>query len=209
MISCVTGRRDNPYTIGPNCGSRIWTYDLRVMSPTSYLAAPSRVNYKEDVGFEPTHAFTRLTVFKTVPFSQTWVILHKNIVRTGFEPVLPPWKGGVLTPWPTDHINKTFKVYWGSWIRTNAWGSQSPLPYRLAIPHKQHKIFYRNFTRLSIVFCNFFSRLWKVPCRFTFPKSAQEIFYHKGYYLKIPFSIFLNFFQKNYFRFKIHSEMTS
>ena len=25
-------------------GSRIWTYDLRVMSPTSYLAAPSRVN---------------------------------------------------------------------------------------------------------------------------------------------------------------------
>ena len=35
---------------------------------------------KEDVGFEPTHAFTRLTVFKTVPFSQTWVILHKSII---------------------------------------------------------------------------------------------------------------------------------
>ena len=31
---------------------------------------------KEDVGFEPTHAFTRLTVFKTVPFSQAWVILR-------------------------------------------------------------------------------------------------------------------------------------
>ena len=46
------------------------------MSPTSYRAAPSRVNIKEDVGFEPTHAFTRLTVFKTVPFSQTWVILQ-------------------------------------------------------------------------------------------------------------------------------------
>ena len=49
------------------------------MSPTSYLAAPSRdnnINSKEDVGFEPTHAFTRLTVFKTVPFSQTWVILQ-------------------------------------------------------------------------------------------------------------------------------------
>ena len=60
----------------PNCGSRIWTYDLRVMSPTSYRAAPSRVNYKEDGGFEPTHAFTRLTVFKTVPFSRTWVILQ-------------------------------------------------------------------------------------------------------------------------------------
>ena len=35
-----------------------------------------RFYYKEDVGFEPTHAFTRLTVFKTVPFSQTWVILQ-------------------------------------------------------------------------------------------------------------------------------------
>ena len=41
-------------------------------------ASPPRDNiiYKEDVGFEPTHAFTRLTVFKTVPFSRTWVILH-------------------------------------------------------------------------------------------------------------------------------------
>ena len=47
------------------------------MSPTSYLAAPSRaIPTKEDVGFEPTHAFTRLTVFKTVPFSRTWVILQ-------------------------------------------------------------------------------------------------------------------------------------
>ena len=71
-IHCSTNWATEPY-----CGSRIWTYDLRVMSPTSYLAAPSRVNYKEDVGFEPTHAFTRLTVFKTVPFSRTWVILHK------------------------------------------------------------------------------------------------------------------------------------
>ena len=106
-IHCSTNWATEPY-----CGSRIWTYDLRVMSPTSYRAAPSRVNIKEDVGFEPTHAFTRLTVFKTVPFSRTWVILHKNIVRTGFEPVLPPWKGGVLTPWPTDHIfiNRTYPI---------------------------------------------------------------------------------------------------
>ena len=53
VISSVTGRRDNPYTKGPYCGNRIWTYDLRVMSPTSYQTAPSR-DYKEDVGFEPT-----------------------------------------------------------------------------------------------------------------------------------------------------------
>ena len=68
------------------CGSRIWTYDLRVMSPTSYRAAPSRVNIKEDVGFEPTHAFTRLTVFKTVPFSRTWVILQLIMDLVGLEP---------------------------------------------------------------------------------------------------------------------------
>ena len=36
-------------------GNRIWTYDLRVMSPTSYLAAPSRViRYMEGEGFEPS-----------------------------------------------------------------------------------------------------------------------------------------------------------
>ena len=57
------------------------------MSPTSYRAAPSRVNEKEDVGFEPTHAFTRLTVFKTVPFSRTWVILHNiQMDLVGLEP---------------------------------------------------------------------------------------------------------------------------
>lgn len=31
------------------------------------------------MGFEPTHAFTRLTVFETVPFSLTWVILHQDL----------------------------------------------------------------------------------------------------------------------------------
>ena len=50
-ISCVTGRRPNQLDQGTrfnffktNCGSRIWTYDLRVMSPTSYQTAPSRDN---------------------------------------------------------------------------------------------------------------------------------------------------------------------
>ena len=68
--------------------------------PDELPTAPSRdINEKkEDKGFEPLHAFTRLTVFKTVPFSRTWVILRgsKNIklyqamTRTGLEPVLPP-----------------------------------------------------------------------------------------------------------------------
>ena len=33
----------------------------------------------------------------------TW--LWRQMIRAGFEPALPPWKGGVLTPWPTDHKN--------------------------------------------------------------------------------------------------------
>ena len=96
----------------PNCGSRIWTYDLRVMSPTSYRAAPSRVNIKEDVGFEPTHAFTRLTVFKTVPFSRTWVILQIYSpygIRTRVTAV----KRRCLNPWPTDQT-----INGHEWTRT-------------------------------------------------------------------------------------------
>ena len=45
------------------------------MSPTSYQTAPPRDNIK----------------------------LKYMVTRTGFEPVLPPWKGGVLTAWPTGH----------------------------------------------------------------------------------------------------------
>ena len=47
-IFCVTGRRGNHCTTRPyfGCGKRIWTSDLRVMSPTSYRAAPSRDIYK-------------------------------------------------------------------------------------------------------------------------------------------------------------------
>ena len=47
--------------------------------PDELPTAPPRDNIsKEDKGFEPLHAFTRLTVFKTVPFSRTWVILQDN-----------------------------------------------------------------------------------------------------------------------------------
>ena len=42
-ISCVTGRHVNRYTTGPfGCGGRIWTNDLRVMSPTSYHCSTPR-----------------------------------------------------------------------------------------------------------------------------------------------------------------------
>ena len=35
---------------------------------------------EEEEGFEPPRGMTRLSVFKTDPFSRTWVFLRKNIV---------------------------------------------------------------------------------------------------------------------------------
>ena len=37
----------------------------------------------------------------------------KMVTPTGFEPVLPPWKGGVLTAWPRGHLLclKQDKIY--------------------------------------------------------------------------------------------------
>ena len=50
-ISCVTGRHVNRYTTGPD-------------------------KMEEVEGFEPPRGVTRLSVFKTDPFSQTWVYLQ-------------------------------------------------------------------------------------------------------------------------------------
>ena len=96
----------------PNyCGSRIWTYDLRVMSPTSYLAAPSRANnIKGGCGIRTHARFYTPDGFQDRSLQPDLGNPPYIIVRTGFEPVLPPWKGGVLTPWPTDHINKWAQV---------------------------------------------------------------------------------------------------
>ena len=44
---------------------------------------------EEVEGFEPPHGLTRLSVFKTDPFSQTWVYLHglsKMVDLVGLEP---------------------------------------------------------------------------------------------------------------------------
>ena len=42
----------------------------------------------EAVGFEPTRGVTRLSVFKTDPFSQTWVCLR--ILMVAAEGIEPP-----------------------------------------------------------------------------------------------------------------------
>ena len=80
------------------CGSRIWTYDLRVMSPTSYQTAPSR-EMAEKEGFEPPRDFHPLSVFKTDPFNRAWVFLREFIRLmvdpAGLEPATNRlWAGG-------------------------------------------------------------------------------------------------------------------
>ena len=53
-----------------------------------------------------------------VPCLTTWLRRHikiicsllKKMTPTGFEPVLPPWKGGVLTTWPWSLISDRFTV---------------------------------------------------------------------------------------------------
>ena len=35
----------------------------------------------EEEGFEPPRALRRLSVFKTDPFSQTWVLLHTDTIE--------------------------------------------------------------------------------------------------------------------------------
>ncbi len=90
-ISCVTGRHVNRYTTGPfGCGGRIWTSDLRVMSPTSYqLLHPAIFKWRRKRDSNPRGFYT-LSVFKTDPFSQTWVFLQPYSIvvvdPVGLEP---------------------------------------------------------------------------------------------------------------------------
>ena len=52
----------------------------------SPLCAWINYNIMEEVeGFEPPRAFTPLSVFKTDPFSRTWVYLHINNVCINFR----------------------------------------------------------------------------------------------------------------------------
>ena len=81
VISRVTGERDNHYTNEP------WLRESDLnQQPLGY--EPSElpdcsipryyIKVAEEKGFEPLRRFLDLPVFKTGPFNQTWVFLHKN-----------------------------------------------------------------------------------------------------------------------------------
>ena len=72
-------------TFSYGCGGRIWTYDLRVMSPTSYQAAPLRDIMVPETGLEPVRVLPhgilspgRLPIppLRHVPLSATLLFYH-------------------------------------------------------------------------------------------------------------------------------------
>ena len=81
-VYCVTGSRDNHYTTEPfGCGNRIWTYNLWVMSPTSYRIALSRdIKFKHGGGKgirtpapSPTSWFSRPVPSTRLGYSSSYI----------------------------------------------------------------------------------------------------------------------------------------
>ena len=62
------------------CGGRIWTYDLRVMSPTSYQAAPLRDMMVPEAGVEPvrdcSHGILSPGRLPIPPFRQVFAVFR-------------------------------------------------------------------------------------------------------------------------------------
>jgi hypothetical protein len=83
-------------------------------SSTTMEAAP---------GFEPG-----IKVLQTSALPLGYAAIRKR--KTGLEPATPTLARWCSTTELLPHRG------WGSWIRTNASRSQSPLPYHLAIPQK-------------------------------------------------------------------------
>ncbi len=50
--------------------------DLQSAAFSHFATPPMNIKMAEEEGFEPPRGLTRLSVFKTDPFSRTWVFLH-------------------------------------------------------------------------------------------------------------------------------------
>jgi hypothetical protein len=79
-------------------------------------------------GFEPG-----IKVLQTSALPLGYAAAGKR--KTGLEPATPTLARWCSTTELLPHRDRG----WGSWIRTNASRSQSPLPYRLAIPQKNRR----------------------------------------------------------------------
>ena len=108
----------------PLIGVEPITYWLQVSCSTRWAKAAYMVVRE---GFEPSKA--EPSDLQSDPFGRSGT--SPLVPRRGIEPLFIEWKSIVLT---TERTGQNF-FGWGGWIRTNAWRSQSPLPYRLATPH--------------------------------------------------------------------------
>ena len=89
------------------------------------LLHPAIIKMEEERGFEPLRAFTLLSVFKTDPFSRTWVFLldkwwtlqDSNLRPIGYEPI-------ALTNWAKSPCSCEFTNYY--WWRQRG---SNPRPY--------------------------------------------------------------------------------
>ena len=64
--------------------------NIMTLSILLFLSHQFIIKMAEEEGFEPPRGLTRLSVFKTDPFSRTWVFLRytiKVVDLTGLEPV--------------------------------------------------------------------------------------------------------------------------
>ena len=85
------------------------------MSPTSYQTAPPRVikvkRRQPDLNWwsgscSPMPYHLAMAPYNIV-YANVSNLWYEKMTPTGFEPVLPPWKGGVLTTWPWSLVSLT------------------------------------------------------------------------------------------------------
>ncbi len=105
VISSVTGRRDNQLRYGAKmvagAGLEPTTFGLWARRATN--CSTPRYKMAEDEGFEPPLGFPRLSVFKTDPFSQTWVIFRIYFVPHNSRIYLESNYGGPYWTRTNDH----------------------------------------------------------------------------------------------------------
>ena len=137
---------------------------------------------------EPLVRFERTTYWLQVSCSTSWAkVAYYLVTRTGIEPMSPPWKGDVLTAWPTGlkEINTkfTFSIYLVSyprlergttWLKVKCSTTWANSPNNIHCNHNA-SIYYYIFFTMSIFFLIFFI-FFAIFCYYSFLSSFYPIF---------------------------------
>ncbi len=120
----------NNYILKNGCGSRIWTYDLQVMSLTSYRAAPSRVvaylviiytnNEKRKIKFHHMQISTHLLTFLDIIVSY----IRNNLRNEQYNLILwfPVLQcAGILTYFSLSFEPSCISIFLLLFTHTNFW----------------------------------------------------------------------------------------